>query len=111
VCFAHVDGDFWTVVDEKPKSERRLKRLRNIDANPRASLIFDRYNEDWRRLAYLLVSGAAEIVEGAPPEVIAVLRQRYEQYREMTLEGRPAIRITPERVVSWGSLEPETGKA
>jgi hypothetical protein len=32
------------------------------------------------------------------------LRTRYPQYESMDLEGRPLIRIAPERVSSWGEL-------
>jgi len=104
VCFAYLGGAFWIAIDEKPKRTTRLKRLRNIEENPRVSLIFDRYDEDWTRLAYVLVQGIAEVVGGAPSSVVAALRARYEQYASMRLEERPAMRITPEKVVSWGSL-------
>ncbi len=108
VCFAYVDGCFWIAIDEKPKRTTRLKRLRNIEESPRVSLVFDHYDEDWTRLAYVLVHGAAEVVEGGEEHAAAVaaLRGRYEQYRAMALEGRPAIRIAPERVVSWGAVGP-----
>ena len=66
--------------------------------------MFDRYDEDWFRLAYVLVSGIASVVERAPPDVVAALRARYAQYESMKLEERPAIQITPERVVAWGDL-------
>ena len=104
VCFAYVDGLFWIAIDEKPKTTRRLKRIRNIETNPRVSLVFDRYDEDWFRLAYVLVSGIASVVERAPLEVVAALRARYVQYESMKLEERPAIRITPQKVVAWGDL-------
>jgi PPOX class probable F420-dependent enzyme len=106
VCFAYVEGHFWIAIDEKPKRTARLKRLRNIEENPAVALVFDHYDEDWSRLGYVLVSGAAVVVEDGPEHVQAIeaLRARYEQYRGMALEGRPAIRITPERVVSWGDL-------
>ena len=106
VCFACVDGEFWIAIDDKPKRTIRLRRLRNIEENARVSLIFDRYDEDWTRLAYVLVRGTAEIVGRAPEGVVAALRARYEQYDAMQFEERPAIRVTPDRVVSWGALRP-----
>ena len=35
---------------------------------------------------------------------LSALRERYQQYRAMALEGHAVIAILPERVVSWGSL-------
>jgi PPOX class probable F420-dependent enzyme len=107
VCFAYLHDEFWVVIDEKPKRTTRLKRLRNIGENPRVSLIFDRYEDDWSRLGWVQVSGSAEVVTSAPPDVIAALQERYPQYREMQLEGREAIRITPNRITGWGSLDDE----
>ena len=37
--------------------------LRNIEANPRVSLVIDDYSEDWTRLGYVLVRGRAEAIE------------------------------------------------
>jgi PPOX class probable F420-dependent enzyme len=107
VCFAYVDGAFWIAVDEKRKTTTRLKRLRNIRENPQVALVFDHYDEDWSRLAYVLVTGKAE-VQAAGREragVLSALRARYPQYVEMQLEGRPVIRVAPGRVVSWGEVK------
>ena len=106
VCFGYADGAIWIAIDEKPKTTARLKRVRNIEENPQASLIFDRYDEDWTRLGYVLVTGRAAVIAGGSEckTALAALRERYEQYRSMALEGRPLIRVTPERVTSWGNL-------
>jgi PPOX class probable F420-dependent enzyme len=101
-CFVYSDGCFWIPVDEKPKRTRRLKRLRNIEENPEVALVFDRYDEDWSRLGYVMVWGTASIVEGGPEHAtaLAALRERYPQYRTMRLEERPAIRIEPRRAAA-----------
>ena len=106
VCFAYHDGSFWVAIDEKPKRTSRLRRVRNIEANPNVSLLFDRYDDDWSRLAYVLVRGRAEVLpEGREkPTALAALRARYPQYEGMALEGRPLIRIKPVRVIAWGAL-------
>ncbi len=109
VCYAFDARRLYTPIDEKPKRVRasRLQRVRNIEANPQVAMVVDDYSDDWSRLAYLLVRGRAEIVaEGrrlAP--ALQLLRDRYPQYREMALEERPLLVITPERVVSWGRVE------
>jgi PPOX class probable F420-dependent enzyme len=109
VCYAF-DGDcFYTPLDEKPKRvvDQRLRRVRNILASGRVALLVDRYDDDWSRLAYVLVQGRAEVLApqaaGHAP-ALTLLRARYAQYGSMELEMRPVIVITPTRAVSWGDL-------
>ena len=99
VCFAYLDG-------RKPKRSLRLKRLRNIEENPQVTLVLDRYDEDWSRLAWVLVQGTATVLEGGTEhrQALAALREKYPQYREMRLEELPVIEITVGRVSSWGDL-------
>jgi len=106
VCFAYLDRRIYVAIDEKPKRSLRLKRLRNIEENPQVSLVFDRYDEDWSRLGWVMIYGTATIIEGGLEHelAVAVLHERYEQYRSMTLKGRPVISVTVERVSSWGDL-------
>jgi PPOX class probable F420-dependent enzyme len=106
VCFAYRDGRIYIAIDEKPKRSLRLKRLRNIEENPQISIVFDSYAEDWSRLGWVMIRGTAAIIDGGQEHELAVaaLLERYEQYRSMTLEGRPVISVTVERVSSWGDL-------
>ncbi len=106
VCFAYEDGRFVIAIDEKPKRTERLKRVRNIEENGQAALVFDHYDEDWRRLGWVMVQGAATIVDDGEghTRALAALRARYEQYGLMALEWRPVIVVTAERVSSWGEL-------
>ena len=103
VCFVFLGGGFYIPVDEKPKRTLRLKRLRNIQENPRVALLVDTYDEDWRGLAWVMVQGEAEVLEGGPEcrEAVAALREKYPQYRAMALEERPMVRIRPQRVIAW----------
>jgi PPOX class probable F420-dependent enzyme len=108
VCFACDEASIYFVADEKPKRRpaRELLRLRNLRVNPRAALVVDDYDEDWTRLAFLLVRGPARIVDDAAAHATALrlLRTRYPQYRAMALDdpaGHPVVRIEPERVVLW----------
>ena len=111
VCFAYVSGDAWgeaiyIVLDQKPKTAQllRLRRVRNILANPQASLVVDHYDEDWQALRYILVSCRAELLTGEEEEAsqaIALLRDKYAQYRTMELDGNPVIKLTPQRFTAW----------
>ena len=95
-------------IDEKPKrvAPNQLKRVRNLHANPRVSLVIDRYAEDWRKLAYALITGKAKVIfRGEKHRTgVRLLRGKYRQYRAMAIEGRPIIVITPKRLTSWGAL-------
>ena len=98
VCFALHDGVVYTAVDAKPKSGRALQRLENVRATGRASLLVDHYEEDWSRLWWVRVDGAAEVIES--DAAIDALAAKYEQYRADRPSG-PVIAIAPERWRSW----------
>jgi len=108
ICYVFDGKEFYSPIDEKPKtgSPFRLKRIRNIQANAHVAVVVDRYDEDWRRLAYVLIFGRAEVLlRGARHKrAVRLLRKKYPQYRKMRLEDRPMIRIIPVRRKSWGRL-------
>ena len=108
VCYAYDGEHIYTAVDRKPKrvAARRLKRVRNVLANPRVALIIDDYSEDWSRLAYVLVQGSAVLLEDGQERARAesLLRDKYPQYRDLLDEGCPVLRITTQKIVSWGRV-------
>ena len=103
VCYAFTEDRFVIAIDEKPKSGRPLARIRNIQRDPRVSLLFDEYDGDWTQLAWLRIEGVASVEpEGAAsPRQLAALRTRYSQYQAMALERLRLIVIEPERKASW----------
>lgn len=109
VCYAVTETAAYITIDEKPKQgdARRMKRLRNIAENPAVALVVDRYAEDWSRLAWVMLRGAAEILETGPEHATAqaLLRERYAQYRAMNLDNLPVIAIRIGRVTHWGALD------
>ena len=104
ICFVYLRGFFYSAIDEKPKSRIQLRRLRNIRTNPRAALIFDSYDEDWTKLAWVLVRGAASILDDGPEHdaAVAALREKYSQYKMMEFAGKPVIRVESQKVSTWG---------
>jgi PPOX class probable F420-dependent enzyme len=108
VCFGLAGDRLYITIDRKPKRERGrpLKRLSNIADNPRAAIVFDRYDEDWRRLAWVMLHGRAEILTAGPEHDRAqsLLRARYPQLDAMQIGELPVIAIHIERVASWGDL-------
>jgi coenzyme F420-0:L-glutamate ligase/coenzyme F420-1:gamma-L-glutamate ligase len=108
VCYALDDAAIYFVADEKPKRRppRQLERLKNLRENGRAALVVDDYDDDWTRLAYVLVRGRAGLVEdpAAHAAAIALLRARYAPYQRMALDDparNPVVRIIADRVVMW----------
>ncbi len=108
VCYTFDGRHICSVLDRKPKSVglTRLRRVRNIRENPRVSFVLDHYEDDWQRLGYLLVTGSAELLVDGDDRVNAVrlLREKYPQYRMMDVDDNPVIRITPDRIICWGSV-------
>lgn len=106
VCYAFDGESFYSVLDQKPKRAQltRLKRVRNILSNPQVALVVDHYEEDWGRLAYVLVLGNALLLDPGPEQKNAVdlLRRKYPQYRDMDIDENPVIKITPTRIIAWG---------
>ncbi len=99
VCFALAGGRIVTAVDAKPKATRALRRLDNVRATGRASLLVDHYEEDWARLWWVRVDGPAAVVE-PDGDAMAALAAKYEQYRAQAPAG-PVIALQPERWRSW----------
>jgi PPOX class probable F420-dependent enzyme len=108
ICFAFDGKEFFSPIDEKPKrlSPQPLKRLRNIEENSQVSLVIDRYDENWRKLAYILISGKARILLTGQKHrrAVTLLRRKYCQYHSMAIDQRPMIVIRPLAVKAWGSL-------
>jgi PPOX class probable F420-dependent enzyme len=108
ICFAYRDGSVYSVLDAKPKRVpvRKLRRVRNLVANANVQLVFDRYDEDWTRLAYVQLRGTARIIEAGPEqaEAVRLLRGRYSQYVAMEIAQSPVIAVAIESCLTWGAL-------
>ncbi|MYF26776.1 MAG: TIGR03668 family PPOX class F420-dependent oxidoreductase [Acidimicrobiia bacterium] len=102
IVFAFQDGMIYTAVDAKPKTTHRLKRIRNIESNPRVSVLVDYYHDDWERLWWIRLDGKARIVESGPARTSALLllAEKYPIYVDQPPPG-PAIVIEVETIRSW----------
>ena len=104
ISFA-LDGEtMFFAVDAKPKRTTDLKRLRNIAANPAVAVLFDHYEDDWSRLWWVRIDGAARIVDDelAAARAIDLLAGRYEQYLQER-PGGPVVAISIERMSGWSA--------
>jgi PPOX class probable F420-dependent enzyme len=88
-------------VDTKPKTTQRLQRLRNIEHDPRVSLLVDSYAEDWSRLWWVRADGTGRQVDGSDSDRwITLLQAKYEQY-EMSPPTGPVVEIRVDRWTAW----------
>jgi len=86
ICFALAGETLYTAVDEKPKATRRLRRLANIEANPRVEVVIDHWDEDWSRLWWVRLTGRARIVD-QDVRALELLQAKYPQYRAAPPQG------------------------
>jgi|SRR5690349_16959617 len=109
----------YSPLDEKPKASgdpHDLGRVRDLLVLPEATLLVDRWSEDWSRLGWLRLDCRGVILEPEPHErlehaaAIAALRAKYPQYADHRLEDRPILRFTVDRAVGWGDLRERTAR-
>ena len=110
VTFAVLGERVVFVVDDKPKSTTRLRRLDNIAARPAVCLLVDVYDDDWTRLWWARADGTATVL-AADAETVDALAARYPAYVERRPRG-PVVSIAVSAWTGWaaaGSPPPPPG--
>ena len=105
IVFALVEDVVWSAVDAKPKTTQRLRRLANVAATGRASLLVDSYDEDWRALWWVRVDGPAQVLPADDPRAVAAvdaLVAKYPQYRASRPPG-PVLAVRCQTWRSWSA--------
>ncbi len=104
IVFAYQQGFLYTAVDRKPKTTFRLKRLRNIEANPQVSVLVDHYDDDWTRLWWVRLDGTAQVIGSGPDfrKGISLLVAKYQTYTDAPPPG-PMIEVRIDHVRSWSA--------
>ncbi len=98
------------VVDDKPKTTTKLRRLENIAARPAVCLLVDVYDDDWSRLWWVRADGIARVLDpvaNEAAEAVDALAARYPAYVERRPHG-PVVSIT---VTAWTGWAAHTGSA
>ncbi|BCJ39966.1 PPOX class F420-dependent oxidoreductase [Actinoplanes ianthinogenes] len=96
IVFALAGDVIHTAVDGKPKRHRRLRRLANIEHEPRVSVLADHYADDWSELWWVRADGLATITDEPEPALLA----RYPQYATQPPPG-PFLRVEVTRWTAW----------
>jgi PPOX class probable F420-dependent enzyme len=98
VTFAIQNSTLYIAIDHKPKTTKNLQRLKNIEQNPKVSILADHYTEDWTTLWWTRADGTATITDEETP--IDLLVAKYSQYQETRPQG-PVIEIKVNHWTGW----------
>ncbi len=107
IVFALAHETVYSVVDSKPKRTTDLRRLQNVRANPRSSVLVDHYDDvDWNALWWVRADGAARILDLNEPEAKQAVELLVERYPQQRAVG-PVLAIDVER---WSGWSAESGR-
>ena len=98
------------VVDDKPKSTPKLRRLANIAARPAVCLLVDVYDDDWSRLWWARADGVATVLPAdtcSGAAAVDALAARYPAY----VQRRPRGPVVSIAVTGWTGWAAEAGSA
>jgi PPOX class probable F420-dependent enzyme len=102
VCFAIVGAAVAIPIDSvKPKRSTALGRIRNLERDPRATLLLEHWDAaDWTRLWWVRASLLrADVADDVRTSLVAALRSRYPQYAEVDFDAVLTFRI--EKIGGW----------
>jgi PPOX class probable F420-dependent enzyme len=109
VVFIYDGNNFYIPIDEKAKRSKpeNLKRVKNIQTNPNVALLIDEYNEDWKKIWFIMIQGDASLINNIKSKqnrliqrVHRLLYEKYPQYLTTGI-GKFCIMIRPQRVINW----------
>ena len=87
-------------------SEKNARKVKNLQANSHAAIVFDVYHDSWKGLRGVMLECSARFVEER--EVRRIRRKLYGKYTkyetdaELEPEDSVIIELMPEKKFSWG---------
>ncbi len=106
VVYVVDEGDVGVPIDRvKPKASTRLQRVRNLETDPRATLLVDHWDrDDWSQLWWVRAElrWQAEAA-GREAALAAQLAERFPQYRDQPFARVLVLRIVG--VTGWAAAE------
>jgi PPOX class probable F420-dependent enzyme len=111
VVFVIEKDEIFIPLDYKPKTVafKQLKRVKNIQKNPKVAFQVDNYEDDWQRLWFILLMGYAELVEQKEVgrdqdkyirKVHDLFMEKYVQYSKVEI-GTIFVKISTLRGFYW----------
>ncbi len=109
VVFVFHENSFFIPLDEKTKTvnPKNLKRVKNIEKNPNVTLLIDKYQNDWKKLFFLMIHGKAKVIDGnnkLMDKIHKLLILKYPQYKKIWI-GDFCITINPTKVTYWNNSQ------
>ncbi len=107
IVFVFHENSFFIPLDEKTKTvnPKNLKRVKNIEKNPNVNLLIDKYQNDWKKLFFLMIHGKAKVIDGNNKlmhKIHKLLILKYPQYKKIGF-GNSCIKIEPTKVRFWSN--------
>ena len=101
VVYVLDDGYVGVPIDRvKPKASSRLQRERNLEADPRATLLVEHWDrDDWSQLWW--VRAELRFEGDAAPALAERLAERFEQYRDQPFDRVLLLRIAG--ITGWAA--------
>jgi PPOX class probable F420-dependent enzyme len=97
------DGYVGVPIDRvKPKASSRLQRQRNLEADPRSTLLVDHWDrDDWSQLWWVRAELRFQRDAGRDRLLAALLAERFPQYRDQPFDRVLQLRIVG--VTGWAA--------
>jgi PPOX class probable F420-dependent enzyme len=103
------NNNIYVPLDQKPKtvSVLELRRVKNIQKNPKVCFLVHHYDEDWTRLWFVMVTGYATLLNGTSEKLATRLKtinnmflSKYPQYSKIGI-GNFYIKIRIDKGKYW----------
>jgi PPOX class probable F420-dependent enzyme len=115
VVFIALQNSILIPLDDKPKiiDVNRLRRVRNIEENPKVSFLVDHYDEDWTYLWFVMIIGNAKLIqlnrktERKTKEMTKIRNmflKKYSQYTKIGV-GKTYIKLMIEKTIYWKYMD------
>jgi coenzyme F420-0:L-glutamate ligase/coenzyme F420-1:gamma-L-glutamate ligase len=115
VVFIALQNCILIPLDDKPKTidVNRLRRVRNIEENPKVSFLVDHYDEDWTYLWLVMIIGNAKLIqlnrktERKTKEMTKIRNmflKKYSQYTKIGI-GKIYIKLMIEKTIYWKYMD------
>lgn len=112
VVFASDSKHLYFVIDKKAKG-KKLRRIENIMRRGRATLLVDRYSENWSNLSFVMIYAKAKVLGkmngNEKRRASYLLKRKYKQYSTGgyfpdNVSDATFVILTPVKIARWSQI-------